>query len=591
MNRGDTLVGPLYEIRRLGTRAAAIAAIMTTGWLGWLGWPPLEPVHAGGLGIGPDQDLRKVESNALPVVFEDATDQVSGFVHATNGGDAGTGVAWFDYNNDGWLDFYVANGIGHDDGLMRNNGDGTFTNVIDQAGFGDANGSSGVVTGDLDNDGHSDLIVVGEPGALVLFVVPSPKSIRVFKNNGDGTFTDVTAGSGIEIPNEAGMALQPVLGDIDNDGLVDVFVTGPGSVNTQQLKPSHMFRNLGGFKFTDISAVSGTDAAVGACPAAFSHYDDDGFIDLYIADCADILGRPQAMRLLKNNGDLTFTDITGQVNLPDSDLNNPQLGERGFWMCVALGDYDNDRDFDLFATNLGLLFDGSLIPFFANQPHGFFERGTDGKFISVEQQVGIDPLAEHFSWGGSFADFNNDGWEDLVFVGNIPQPPFLQVGNPGYLFVNQGDKTFRRDPLPVDLGNRFSTGLAVADYNNDGAVDVVVSNGAYAGDPNPVPVLLKNTPPKNNRNGWITVRLVGTESNRDAIGSRVRVHLPGRVLTKEIRAGSSFLSQDSLWLTFGLNKDRKADKIEVFWPSGKVETFVKVNGQRMVTITEGQGVR
>lgn len=531
---------------------------------------------------------KKNTGNSLPVVFEDASSRVNGFTHNSNGGDAATGVAWLDFNNDCQLDFYVANGIGHKDGLMRNNGDGSFTNVIDDTGIGDANGSSGVVAGDLDNDGWTDLIVVGEPGALVLFVGPSPRSIRVFRNNGNGTFSDVTAGSGVTIPNEAGTALQPVLGDIDNDGLLDLFVTGPGSVNTQQLKPSHLFRNLGNFVFQDVSESAGVNAAVGACAAAFSDYNNDGLPDLYVADCADILGRPQAMRLLKNNGDLTFSTITEQVGLPNPDLANPQLGERGFWMCVALSDYDNDGDFDLFASNLGLLFDGGLIPFFQDQPHGFFERNTDGSFSSVEQQVGIDPLAEHFSWGGSFADFNNDGWEDLIFAGNIPQLPFTQTGNPGYLFVNQGNKTFRNESLSVDLSSKFTTGLAVADYNNDGAVDVLISNGSYPGDPQAAPVLLKN---KSKGNNWITLRLVGTESNRNAVGAVARVHLPGRILTKEVRAGSSFLSQNSPWPTFGLNKNRKVSKIEILWPSGMVDEFRNVLGRRLITVIEGKGIQ
>ena len=584
----QTLALEVFQRSFRATLIAAMTAIVIVGG-------ELDAYAGSPAGHGRGRSARKVESNALPVIFEDASDQLQGFTHASEGGDAASGIAWLDYNNDGWIDFYVANGIGHNDGLMRNNRDGTFTNVIGQAGFGDANGSSGVVAGDLDNDGDTDLVAVGESGSLVLFVVPSPTPIRIFRNNGNGTFTDVTAASGIDISNDPGTTQQPVLGDIDNDGLLDLFVTGPGSVNTQQAKPSHLFRNLGGLKFEDISDGSGADAAVGACAAAFSHYDDDGLIDLYVADCADFLGRPQAMRLLKNNGDLTFTDITEQVGLPNSDLANPQVGQRGFWMCVALGDYDRDGDFDLFATNLGLLFDGSLIPFFVNQPHGFFERGTDGRFVSVEEQVGIHPLAKNFGWGGSFADFNNDGWEDLIFAGNIPQLPFVQIGpvtgNPGYLFVNEGNKTFRRDPLPVDLSNTFSTGLATADYNNDGFVDVIIGNGSYALDPQPTPTLLKNTPTRGNRNSWITVRLVGTDSNRDAIGARVRVHLPGRILTQEIRAGSNFLSQNSPWLTFGLNQDRQAQKIEVLWPSGAVETFFNVPGHRTVTITEGQGIK
>ena len=178
----------------------------------------------------PVQDLPAGQSkrgNALPVSFRDVSHLLRGFTHNSDGGDAGTGVAWLDYDNDGWLDFYVANGIGHNDGLMHNNGDSTFENRIDSAGFGDANGSSGVVAGDLNNDGFTDLIVAGEPAALVLVAIPSPRSIRIFRNNGNGTFSDVTAKSGITIPNEAGAAMQPVLGDIDNDGLLDLYGVKP----------------------------------------------------------------------------------------------------------------------------------------------------------------------------------------------------------------------------------------------------------------------------------------------------------------------------------------------------------------------------
>lgn len=141
---------------------------------------------------------------------------------------------------------------------------------------------------------------------------------------------------------------------------------------------------------------------------------------------------------------------------------------------------------------------------------------------------------------------------------------------------------------PVLCQRSYWMCVALSDYNNDGSVDVVISNGAYPGDPNPTPVLLKNTP---NRNSWLTVLLVGTTSNRSAVGARVRVHLPGRILTKEVRAGSSFLSQNSPWLTFGLNADRKANQVEVLWPSGQVEVFTKIRGRRTITIVEGRGIR
>ncbi len=520
--------------------------------------------------------------NFLPVTFEETTGDLLGFTHGSNGGESLTGIAWLDYNNDGWLDFYVANGIDHNDGLMRNNHDGTFSNVIVEAGLADGNGSSGVVAADLNNDGHVDLIVTGETSAIIN--APSARSIRVFRNNGDGRFSDVTALSGVAIPSGPGVAFQPVLGDIDKDSYLDLFVTAPGSLPAQRQLANHLFKNNGDFTFTDISAGSGVDYALGACSAAFSHYDNDDLIDLYVSDCGEITLKTNTLRLFQNNGDLTFTELTADVGLDTRTEGAPSPTGRGYWMCTGLGDYDNDADFDLFATNFG-----QFIPGFPNQESGFFERNTNGTFTSVETEVGIGDVAPHWGWGCSFDDFNNDGWVDLIFAGNLPGVNQIgEFGNPGYLFVNEGNKTFRNEGLPVDLSHKYSSGVATADYNNDGFVDIVVSNGSYADDPNPTPTLLKN---KRNHNHWITIRLVGTTSNRSAVGARVQVELPGRLLTKEVRAGSSFLSQNSPWLTFGLNKNRRAHKIKVTWPSGEVEEFKHVRGRRTVTIVEGRGIQ
>lgn len=538
------------------------------------------------------------------VAFEDRTDAAAGFVHRAGGGDSVSGVAFLDYNGDGWLDLYVANGVGHDDGLLRNDGPGddgrvSFTNVAAEAGLGDGNGSSGVAAADLDNDGDTDLIVLGD--AAFLFGTPSVRSIRLYANDGAGRFTDVTADSGLEIPQRPGAALQAVLGDVDGDGFLDVFVVAPASLtDLESPRPgNHLFRNLGGLRFDDVSAGSGVDYAGAACAAAFSHYNRDGLIDLFVADCnvadppGDIPGIPTfratPLRLYRNRGDGTFVRL--DVGLPDPPAEQPlPPTDRGFWMCVGLGDIDNDRDLDLFSTNVGTFFES---PAFEGIPqaHTLQERIPGGRFRAIEAEAGIADAARHFSWGCSFADFNNDGLDDLAFAGNLPQ--LGEVGNPGYVFVNQGGRRFRSADLPVDLGTEYSSGVATGDWDNDGRVDLVISNAGFnvgaLGTGEARPTLLRNLGDGGNHS--ITIRLVGSPpSNRDAVGAEVRLVSGGLRMVKEVRAGSSFLSQDSPWLTFGLGQRRWARAIRVQWPSGRVERYHSVRGGRTITIVEGQGI-
>jgi len=522
------------------------------------------------------------------VYFKDNSKRIHGFKHTgipaeSGGGDSFAGVAWLDFNNDGWLDFYIANGLGSKDGLMMNNTDGTFRNVIDASGIGGENGSAGVVTADLDNDGLTDIIAVGETG---LMSSPSLTNIRVLKNLGEGKFVDVTSTSGlVSSPrNEPGTAIHATLGDIDNDGLLDLFIVAPGSLAHRTQPPNSLWRNNGDFTFTDISAASGVAIATGSCVATFSHYDDDAWIDLYVADCNEINLAPTDLHVFKNNGDLTFDDLTVKLGLDTSKTIEPSATGRGYWMCIGLGDFDNDTDFDLFSTNFGL----QLIP---NQEMGFFEKNTDGTFTSVENEVGIGGTAKNFGWGCSFADFNNDGFEDLIFAGNLPAFGLIdELGSPGYLFVNNGDKRFSSKQLPVDLSSRYVTGLATADYNNDGFTDVIMATGAWEGEVSSRPILLTNRHYQN-KNRSLTIKLEGVESNRSAIGAIVKVYLPGRILTKEVRAGSSFLSQDSPWLTFGVSRAKKISKIVVRWPQGNEEEYKNIRIKRSpIKIREGKGI-
>ena len=593
-------------------------------------------------------------TNVPKVAFEDASVALLGFTHTNHNGPHGdniSGLAWLDCDNDGDLDLYVGNGVGADDGLLRNNGDGSFTNITGKGAgdIGDKNGTAGVATADLDNDGNVDVVVSGD--SAFLLGLPAKKRMRVYKNNGNCKFSDVTDAVFDNISTAAGATGQVSLGDINNDGLLDIFMVAPASLTNMVRSPNHLYLNKGKFKFEDVTKKSGdADYIGGACVSAFTHYDDDDYIDLFVGDCNlkedrfahqdwVMMGiwsppgdsapvdqttanedwrtwkRPASkklaanydtikmipafastpMRLLLNNGDSTFSRIS--ANLPDplplAEQPFPPT-ERGYWMSLSLGDYDNDGDFDLFSTNVGEVF-GMVngLP----QPHYFGERLANGNFTSVEHKAGIADIGTKFGWGSAFADFNQDGWEDLIFAGNLPELGG-QWGNPGYLFTNNGDKTFRNDLLPINMALRFTSGLATADYDNDGQVDVVINNGALArglslpgivyippGDDHPT--LLRNV--SKSGHNWLTVKLVGTTSNRSAIGAQIKVRFKGTTMTREVRAGQGFLSTNSPWQNFGLgDSDKKTQNILVRWPSGLVETF-DVPTRKISTIKEGKG--
>ncbi|RMG51445.1 MAG: CRTAC1 family protein [Acidobacteria bacterium] len=531
-----------------------------------IGWPRLLwALLIAGIIIFPGRG----ESNraSTSVSFRDVSARLD-FVHRTEGGEGLAGAAWFDYNNDGLLDVYLTNGIGHANGLFRNNGDGTFTNVSQRAGVENGLGSSGVVAGDMDNDGYVDLFLTGEGG--ILGSQQSP--VKLYHNNGDGTFTDVTEASGLTGPETAWSA---ALADIDGDGFLDLFIASPGRA-LQEQHHNALYHNNGDLTFTDISASSGVNTARGGCVASFTDYDGDGRVDLLVGDCADIYARPTPIELFRNNGDLTFTEVTERAGLDPG----------GFWMGLAIGDYDNDGDMDIFATNFGT----SKRWFGRFFLHALYVNNGDGTFTDVGEQAGV--ARWEWGWGCSFTDVDNDGDLDLFFAGNFPHEPFDVMsagrGNPGRLLINEGDGTFRdaADQAIFGLEDEFTSGVAVGDFDGNGFPDILVAVGGFddrAGHPH----LYQNL---GNDNAWITLRLVGTMSNRDAIGARVSVTAGGRTQVKEVRAGSSFLSMDSPWLTFGLGEADHIESIGVVWPSGLSEEFEPPPVRQTITLVEGEGL-
>jgi len=512
--------------------------------------------------------------NTTKISFRDISEKIE-FSHLSNGDEGHGGAAWIDYDNDNDLDLFMTNGIGSNNGLFRNEGDGTFSDVSHEAGIESGLGHSGALAGDIDNDGYTDLILTGAGG---LFTLVTPGPVIVYRNNKDGTFSDITNTTGITgIKTSWGAAL----GDINSDGYLDLVITTPGSVLEQRQDKNKLFLNNGDMTFTDISALTGVDTQLGGCVASFSDYDLDGDQDIYIANCNEVNIGIVPIELFRNDGNLSFVNVTQQAGLT----------RLGAWMGLAIGDYDNDGDQDIFSTNLGNFPGLSVLPV-------LYENNGDGTFNDVSDIAGISDNL--FGWGASFTDFNNDGYTDLFYAGSFPFAPFFMSGDlasPGTLFINNKNKTFRNknEWLGVNLSEEFTSGVATADINNTGFSDIVIVSGSLSEDQSldgprvaGHPVLLENS---GNDNNWITIKTVGVQSNNNGIGARIIIKSGDLVQVKEVRAGSSFLSTESPWPTFGIGQHKEIDEITVHWPSGNIDKLVEIDANKMIIVTEGEAYK
>lgn len=490
-----------------------------------------------------------------PIAFEDASAEIPFFSRSTEFGGTGVvGAVWFDADRDGAVDLFLPNGPGLANALYRNQGDGTFVDRAAAAGLAASFGAGGGLAADLDNDGFQELLLTSDAN---YFNPAGETRLGLFRNHGDGTFTDVTAAAGITGPSSN---FSAAAADVDNDGDLDLFLTAAGSLVTAETERNRIYRNDGGLRFTDVSAGSGVDTELGACVATFSYYDADPWIDLFVGNCNDQIGRILPLQLFRNNGDFTFTDVAAAAGLTDL----------GFWMGLAFGDSDNDGDTDIFVSNGGDA--PPLGPFPHNYPHGFYRNNGDGTYTNLA--AALDLGSYRWTWGNAMKDFDNDGHLDLFFTGALPSPfapVFIGPGgeaNPGVLWANdgQGGWTDISATLPYDFRRDFSSGVAAGDYDADGFEDLLVmvtSAPPYAG--NGQPVLLHNV--TRNGNGWLQVRTLGTASNRDGVGARVTVRAGGLTQMREVYAGSSLASMHSQTLTFGLGSHREAT-VDVLWPSG-----------------------
>ena len=507
----------------------------------------------------------------------------------------GCGVAFFDYDNDGWVDVLLLNGTrleGFPRGqaptirLYRNRGDGTFADVTDRALLRREGWASAVCIGDYDNDGREDFFLTYW-GQNVLY-----------RNNGDGTFADVTQKAGLGTKGTRwGSGCTFV--DYDRDGLLDLFVAnylkfdlatapepGKGANCTWKGVPVNcgpkglptdtnlLYHNNGDGTFTDVSDKSGVGKVQGrySMTATATDYNNDGWQDIYVA-CDST-----ASTLYRNNHDGTFTDVSLETGTAYNEDGRAQAG-----MGVAVGDYDGDGLLDILKTH----FSDDLPALYRNSGRGFFEDASRAAGFEHTRYV---------EWGAGIQDFDNDGFADVMIITGNVYPEVEQFfkeyphRSPRLVYKNLGTGRFREVTAqagPGVLTPKSSRGAAFGDYDNDGDTDVLVMNM------NEPPSLLRNEyngTGKRGTNNWLVVKLVGTKSNRSAIGARVLVKAGSRLQAQEVASQSSYYSHNDLRLHFGMGASRKADQIEVRWPNGQAETVKDVPVNRIITIKEGSGV-
>jgi len=490
----------------------------------------------------------------------------------------GGGGGFIDYNGDGLLDIYLvcysqttqaAGRTKLRDVLYRNNGNGTFTDVTETAGLTNSMIGMGLAVGDYNNDGSPDLYVTGY-GASKLFL-----------NNGKGAFTDVTSKAGV---NNKLWGTSAAFFDYDNDGYLDLFVCNYLNFDPDGNIPCDFFEGrpfcyLSKFKgsasvlyhnnhdgtFTDVSERAGIANHVGRSLGVIAFdYNNDGRTDLFVANDAG----PNF--LFRNNGNGTFSEIALEANRA-LDPNGEVRGGMG----VDAEDVDGDGYQDLFVTN------------FSQQTNAFWHNNGDGTFDETTYQLGLGKVSIPMSgFGTRFLDYNNDGFVDLFVLNGHPFEPIQKVypettyAERPFLFENTG-KAFLEvaaEHGPALRRNYLGRGLAVGDIDNDGDPDLLLMN---AGEP---PLLLRND--GGNRSHWLGIKLVGTTSNRDAIGTSVTITVDGAHRSKQVLGGTSYCSASDRRLLFGLGNHQKVEAVQVHWPSGQTSTLKDLTTDRYLVIKE-----
>jgi enediyne biosynthesis protein E4 len=539
----------------------------------------------------------KPSGRVFPCSFADVASSAGLTTPQVDGGDkkryivesTGTGVAFLDYDNDGWQDIFLVNGSRFDaptagltNRLYHNSRDGTFTDVTAKAGLERSGWGQSVAVGDFDNDGFDDL-----------FITYWGRN-ALYRNNGDGTFSDISSRAGVA-GDRTRWGSGAAFFDYNRDGYLDIFVANYLDLDTARtplpganamcawlglpvicgprglpFSTNILYRNNRDGTFTDVSRESGIGApsrsyALGVLAADI---DGDGWQDLYVAcDSTPSL-------FYRNRGDGTFSERAVMVGLAYDDNGQEQAG-----MGVAAGDYDRDGLPDIVKTN-----------FIDDYPNLYRNLGKGG-FSDRALPAGLGVNPQYVLWSPVLADFDNDGWPDLFFsaghffneVDQLRGPQRFK--NPRLLYWNLGDGRFEdvSDRAgPGIAAMHSSRGAAAGDFDNDGNLDILVMNM------NEPPSLLKNT---NSRPGnWLNVKLTGTKSNRGGIGARVTLAVDGaKPQTAVVLSQSGYYSHPDSRLHFGLGGAGRAERVEVAWPSGLVEVFEGAAANQTVTLKEGAG--
>ena len=464
----------------------------------------------------------------------------------------GLGAAWGDYNNDGFLDIYVSN-YNDVNVLYKNNGDGTFSNVASSAGVNDDSTGIDIAWGDYNNDGFLDLYLVNDVGAGY-----GAKNL-LYKNNGDGTFTNIAGEAGV---SSRGYGLCAAWADYDNDGLLDLYVTNNAHSIFCNGQSNKLFRNKGDGTFDDITETAGVGEKGNSMGVAWCDYDNDGDQDFCVLNFAspyldDPEGNPSV--LYQNNNGI-FTDGASLSGIEHND------GGHG----VAWGDYDNDGDMDLYISNNSALL--SLSPQrFSSGKNVLYRHNNDGTFTDVTDAAGVGSTLT--STEVTWVDYDNDGDLDLHVVNGG-----IQGNQSSILYENNGDGTFQNVASTVGIQNTGpGEGATWGDYDNDGDLDLYVVNYNQSNK------LYRNN---GDSNHWIIIKPVGTTSNRAGIGARIEVTTGTSTQIREVDGGSGFCSQDSLWVHFGLGSNERIDTLKIKWPGGKVQTLSNITTDQILPITE-----
>ena len=487
----------------------------------------------------------------------------------------GSGVALFDYDNDNDLDLYFVNGNSlqssdtsnsHRNRLFRND-DTDFVDITDLAGVGDTGYGLGCCVGDYNNDGFLDLYVANF-GANVLY-----------QNKGDGTFTDVARQAKVD-GNQ--LSSSCAFADYDNDGDLDLYTVnyvqfnleenpkctyqGVSTYCTPEALPGQsdsFFRNNGDGTFSDITQSAGLFAPTGkGLGVVWGDYDNDGDPDIFVANDTT----PNF--LYQNNGKGTFQNIALFAGVALSMEGRPYSG-----MGTNFGDFDNDGDLDIVVTN------------FQDQTNSLYQNEQNAFFNEVSFSTGIgEKSLPYLAWGVDFVDLNNDGWQDLFIANghldhNISDiDPIGTYAQRNQVFMNQKGRAFIDRSATMLKQKQVSRGSAFGDLDNDGDIDIVVSNL------NDHPVILWNV--TEHTNNWFILKLIGTSDNQSAIGTRVKIKIDQQIQIREVKSGSGYLSQSDLRLHFGLGQAKQIDQLEIHWPNGTTQQLNRVPGNQILTVTQ-----